>query len=69
MTLGEKLRYYRTLNGYTQKKVAELLGVERSQYIYYETDRTQPSLQNTLRLAKLYGVTMEMLVDEAYKPE
>ena len=69
MTFGEKLRFCRTAEGYSQKTVADLLGVERSTYAYYETGKTQPSLQDTLRLAKLYGITMEMLVSEEYTPE
>ena len=68
MTLGEKLRFYRTAERYTQGTIAEMLGMERSTYTYYETDKTQPSIQNLLRLARLYGVSVEALASEEYVP-
>lgn len=69
MTLGQKLHFYRTAEGYSQKAVADALDIERSTYSYYESGKTQPSLRNTLILARLYGVTMEMLVSEDYIPD
>ena len=68
MTLGEKLRFYRTAQGYTQKEIAYILSMERSTYTYYELDKTLPALQAVRRLANLYGVTMEFLLDEATVP-
>lgn len=64
MTLAEKLRFHRTAKGYSQRALAELLGMERSTYSNYETGKTQPSIQDLLRLARLYGVTMESLACE-----
>ena len=69
MTLGEKLYYYRKAAGYTQKELSALLQVPQSAYVFYETDRAEPSLKNTLRIAKLYGVTMETLVSEEHEPK
>ena len=55
MTLGEKLRFYRTAERYTQGTIAEMLGMERSTYTYYETD----SLRQYCRSFQ----------NDAYKPE
>ncbi|MGN0479342.1 MAG: helix-turn-helix transcriptional regulator [Hominenteromicrobium sp.] len=68
MTLGEKLRFYRTAERYTQETVAKTLNLNRSTYTYYETGKTQPCIQTLLRLAKLYGVSVEALISEEYIP-
>ncbi len=68
MTLGEKLRFYRTAEGYTQALIARLLRVERSTYAYYETGKTVPDLYSVYVLSKLYGVSMELLADDREMP-
>lgn len=64
-SLGENLRRFRKENGYTHKYLAEYLKVERSTYSKYETSRT-PDLDNTIRLAALYGVSLDMLVGDYF---
>lgn len=63
-TCGEKLLYLRREAGLKQREVAEFLQLERSCYTYYERGKTHPSFRSLLRLAKLYGVTVEYLIDE-----
>ena len=68
VTLGEKLKFYRTAQGYSQALVARLLCVERSTYAYYEAGKTTPDLYSVYVLSKLYGVSMELLVDDRETP-
>ena len=68
MTLGEKLKFYRTAQGYTQALIARLLRVECSTYAYYETGKTVPDLYSVYVLSKLYGVSMELLADDREMP-
>lgn len=68
MRLSQKLRFYRTSEGYTQYFVASQLGLERSTYTYYESGKTSPDPYALLTLSRLYGVTMEVLVDENIEP-
>ena len=68
MTIGEKLRFFRTAEGYSQRTVAHILNMNRSTYAYYETGKTLPALRSVWILAKLYGVTMEFLVDDRQEP-
>ena len=42
-SLRGNLRYYRTQAGYSQRQVAEYLGLCRSAYTYYETGKSTPS--------------------------
>ena len=68
MTLGQKLRFFRTAQGKTQREVACMLSMERSTYTYYELDKTLPSIQVVRRLAKMHGVTVDFLTDETVTP-
>lgn len=61
------LREYRIKSGYTQKKIAEYLNIDRTTYAKYENGRT-PEIDVLLYLANLYETNItEMLGD--YFPE
>ena len=68
MTLGEKLRFFRTAEGYTQAEMARMLHVERSTYTYYEVGKTLPDLRTVLILSRFYGLSMEFLADDTCVP-
>ena len=40
---GEKLRILREIYDVSQQEIADLLGIERSTYTYYELGKTEPS--------------------------
>ena len=63
--LGEILKKYRTENGYTQKKLADYLGIDRTTYTKYETVR-KPEIDVIMRLAALYNVSVEDFLDEFF---
>lgn len=64
MTLGEKLKTYRSNKGISQEKVAELVGVSRQAVTKWENDQTTPSSDNLMTLASIYGVSLDELVSE-----
>ena len=39
LLLGMRLRKFRKENGYSQSHIANVLGIERSTYTYYETGK------------------------------
>ena len=47
-----------------KREVAVQLHLERSCYTYYELGRSNPSYRSLLGLARLYGVTVEYLIDD-----
>ncbi len=60
--LGARLRKYRIENGYSQNHIANILGIERSTYTYYEVGKTTPVVFDLMRLADLYGTSLDDLL-------
>ena len=63
MTFSEKIKFLRRSSKLTQEQVATYIGVKRVAYTAYEAGRTSPSLENVVKLAKLYNVTTDTLLD------
>ena len=61
--LSDRLRYLREKNGYTQQTIAQVLNIDRSTYTYYETGKTKPDVEVLKKLARLYRITLDQLVD------
>ena len=59
---GMRLRKFRKENGYSQSHIANVLGIERSTYTYYETGKTVPVIFDLMRLADLYDTSMDDLL-------
>ncbi len=60
--LGERLKKLRLENHLQQDQVARLVGVERSTVSLWENDLRQPSCGILVRLANVYGVTVDYLL-------
>lgn len=53
----------RKQSGYTQKGLAELLGVSQSAVSLWEKGETLPDIHTANKLALIFGVTIEDLID------
>ena len=65
MIVSERLRAARKACKMTQGQVAELLGVDRSTYTYYETGKSSPSYENLMRLAAMFKVDVQWFLGAA----
>lgn len=63
-TLGEILKTCRTDCKMTQEFVAESLGVSRQAVSKWENGTSDPSTSNLLALAKLYGVSVDEILNK-----
>lgn len=63
MMLGSSLFHARKRAGLTQEEVAERLGVSRQTIGKWEVDETLPDIRQSKRLATLYGVTLDDLIE------
>ncbi|MDE7329577.1 MAG: helix-turn-helix domain-containing protein [Clostridia bacterium] len=62
MEFGNRFREARKQNGYTQKQIAEMLGIEQSNVSDWENNVSRPEYENLITLAKIYGETLETLL-------
>ncbi len=61
--LGKNLKTLREQYHYSQTYVARQIGITAQSYHAYECGVTVPTLQNFIKLAKLYDVSMEELLE------
>lgn len=61
--IGERLRYLRMANRLTQREVADILKIHRTTYAYYETGRSNPDLETLNALSRIFGVSIDFLVN------
>ncbi len=61
--LGEKLKALRREHGWTQKTLAMALQVDRSTVAYWESGRTEPSVDAIRQLTRLFQVSADYLLD------
>jgi transcriptional regulator with XRE-family HTH domain len=68
MTLGERIKSGRQKLGFSQEKIAELVGTSRQAVTKWESDKSIPSMKNLMTLAEIFGVPLTELssgADEA----
>lgn len=63
MNLGKNLFQARKKKGLSQEAVAEKLGVSRQTIFKWETDETLPDIRQAKKLAVLYGLTLDELIE------
>lgn len=61
--LSENLTFLRNDNGYSLEALAEKIGVSRQAVAKWENGETAPDIMNCEALAKLYGVSLDGLVN------
>ena len=60
-TLGKRLKILRLKHGFTQKQIAEKIGVDVTTYAHYESDRREPDLKKIKMLSDFYGMHNDIL--------
>lgn len=61
--LKDNLIMLRKLNGYSQEQVAGKIGVSRQAYAKWENGLTAPDLEKASMLAKVYGISIDSLME------
>lgn len=68
--VSESLKKVRKEHKLTQQDIADVLGIDRSTYTFYETGKTSPSVQTLYKLSNIYNVSMGYLAGfEENRPE
>lgn len=56
------LKLLRRIHYLTQAELSRALNLDRSTYAYYEIGRARPPLETLVRIARAYGVSLEVLL-------
>ena len=60
--LSKRLKELRIENNYSQYEIANLLGIAQVTYSNYELGRRSISIQNLVKIAKIYNVSTDYLL-------
>ena len=63
MTLGQKLKEIRKKFGLSQEQLAEIMNVSRQAITKWETDVGLPDTENLKELSRIFGITIDYLLD------
>lgn len=61
MLISERIKAARKECKLTQQQVADILGLDRSTYSYYELGHLKPSVEVTVKLAAIFGADLRWL--------
>ena len=61
--LKDNISRLRNITGYSQEEVAEKVGISRQAYAKWEKGETIPDVERCQKLAELYGVTIDSLIN------
>lgn len=64
-----RIRELREQHGYTQRQLAEKLGMLQPQYFRYEQGTRDVPSELLIRLADIYGVSIDYLLGQTDNPE
>lgn len=64
MTLGEKIVYYRDKKGWTQKALAECMGITPTRLNYWEKDKREPDVKMLNLLCRTLEVDPKVLLSD-----
>ena len=57
-----RLKELRNEKNFTQRKIAELMNVSQVSYLHWEQGKTQPDIENIVKLCQLFGVSADYLL-------
>ena len=64
---GEALKYQREIDGLTQSGLTNATGISQQKISYYESGKHSPPIEDCIKLADFYGITLDELVGRDVK--
>ena len=64
MSIGQKIKELRKGLGLSQQGLADKIEVDRSNVSAWETDKAEPRWTNIKAMAKLFGVSIQVLLED-----
>ena len=69
MILNERLKNLRLQSGVTQKAVADSIGIAELSFQRFEYGTSRPRLENIIKLADFFNVSLDYLVGRTDNPK
>lgn len=69
MSIGERIKEARKAKGYTQKELADMIGVANATLCGYEVGKREPDAVKINALSKALGVTGDWLIESPWADE
>ena len=60
--ISDNLRFYRIQRNKTQKEIANILNIATNTYTQYETGKRKISIEDLIKLADYYLISLDILV-------
>ena len=67
MSIGQNIKKYRKIKGFTQKELAEIIGVSIQAISKWETDSGAPDISQVVPLASALDISTDTLFDYVYR--
>jgi len=64
MSFGDKLKQLRKQNGYSQKELADRIGVEDRTIRNWEKGETKPGIEESSKIARILNCDVSYLIDD-----
>lgn len=61
--LAKQMRALRTINGYTQQQIADILNIDRTTYTAYELSKNTPDVMLLDTFAKIFSVDIDFILN------
>jgi methanogenic corrinoid protein MtbC1 len=65
--LGRNIKHLRSQEKYSQKELAELLGVSQTSVAHYEAGTRQPTIETLMALSQIFNETIDVLVGHTHE--
>ncbi len=62
MKFNEYLKHHRETYGYTQKQMAELIGIALRSYQRYESGEREPDIETLVQIADFFKISLDSLI-------
>jgi len=63
MAFFDKIRELREDRDFTQKEIADMLGITRQQYQLYESGNRQFKIEHIVKICKFFGVSADYILE------
>ena len=60
--INMKLKEFRKMKKLSQQQVADKIGINQKTYSNYENGQAEPSIEKLIKLARLFGVSVDTLI-------